>query len=161
MNTDRSTSDVLWSGRVLKEWTDYNGHLRDANYLLIVSLAGDALLDLLGLDAASRQASGYSMFTLECHLNYLSELKAEDEAEVRWQLLGADQKRLHLYFSLHKQGDPDPAAVAEQMWLNVDMTGPKSAPFTDAVLHQVEAYKEAHTGLPKPKHAGRSIALPA
>lgn len=161
MKLDQSTSDILWSGPVHNEWTDYNGHLRDANYLLIVSLAGDALLDQLGLDAAGRAASGHSMFTLECHLSYLNELKAGDEVQVRWQLLGADHKRLHLYFSLYKQGEADPAAVAEQMWLNVDMAGPKSAAFTSAVQEQVDAYKEAHAGLPKPKHAGRSVALPA
>jgi acyl-CoA thioester hydrolase len=30
---------------VLPEWTDYNGHLRDAYYLLVFSMATDALMD--------------------------------------------------------------------------------------------------------------------
>ena len=161
MLTVSLTPDVLWSGPVLQEWTDYNGHLHDSNYLLIVSLAGDALLDKIGLDATGREVTGHSMFTMECHVSYLSELKAGDEAEVRWQLLGADRKRLHLYFSLHKQGDERPAAVAEQMWLNVDMAGPKSAPFDPTIQPVIDTYVAAHAKQSWPKYAGRSIALPA
>jgi acyl-CoA thioester hydrolase len=160
MENVASSQDILWSGPVLNEWTDYNGHLRDANYLLIVSLAGDALLDRIGLDAAGRASTGHSMFTLECHLNFLSELKAGDEAEVRWQLLGADRKRLHLFFSIYKKGEEQPAAVAEQMWLNVAMSGPKSAPFASTVQLLVDRYAAAHADQPRPQYAGRSIALP-
>ena len=43
---------------VAPEWVDYNGHLRDAYYLLIFSHASDALMDAMGLDAAGRAASG-------------------------------------------------------------------------------------------------------
>ena len=42
---------------VLPEWVDYNGHLRDAFYLLIFSHATDALMDQLGLDEAGRARS--------------------------------------------------------------------------------------------------------
>mgnify|MGYP003600030411 CR=1 FL=1 len=161
MTTVTTQSDVLWAGTVLQEWTDYNGHLRDANYLLIVSLAGDALLDLIGLDPVGRERTGHSMFTLECHLNYLSELKSGDDVEVRWQLLGADRKRLHLYFSVYKRGQQQPAAVVEQMWLNVDMSGPKSAPFAPAIQSFVDEYAAAHAQQSRPEYAGRAIALPA
>jgi acyl-CoA thioester hydrolase len=161
MNDIRQSPEVLWSGQVLEEWTDYNGHLRDAYYLLIFSLAGDALLDWLGLDAQGRERSGHSMFTLECHLNYLHELKYGDEVEVRWQLLGADKKRLHLYFSVHRRGVDVAAAVAEQMWLNVDMNGPKSAPFHPSVQSLVSILATDHGTRSRPKLVGRSIALPA
>lgn len=161
MSRIRQPPEILWSGQVLGEWTDYNGHLRDAYYLLIFSFAGDALLDWLGLDATGRERSGHSMFTLECHLNYLHELKMGDEVEVRWQLLNADKKRLHLYFSVHRRGVEVAAAVAEQMWLNVDMNGPKSAPFHPAVQLLVSTLAMEHGGMACPRYVGRSIALPA
>ncbi len=31
-----------WETPILAEWTDYNGHLRDAFYLLLFSYATDA-----------------------------------------------------------------------------------------------------------------------
>ena len=34
------------------DWIDYNGHLRDAYYGVVASLAIDALMDHLGLDRA-------------------------------------------------------------------------------------------------------------
>ena len=36
---------TTYSTPVLEEWVDYNGHLRDAFYLLIFSYATDALMD--------------------------------------------------------------------------------------------------------------------
>lgn len=161
MNASRQPPDILWSGPVLDAWTDYNGHLRDAYYLLIFSLAGDALLDWLGLDAPGRERTGQSMFTLECHLSYLHELKEGDDVDVRWQLLNADHKRLHLYFSLHRTGAKEAAAVAEQLWLNVDMKGPKSAPFNPTVQARVSTLVAEHGVRGSPQYVGRSIALPA
>jgi len=90
---------------VLADWVDYNGHLRDAFYLLIFSYATDALMDTLGLDSENREASGHSLFTLELHLNYLHEVKLGAEVEVHTQLIAHDAKRLHLYHSLHLVGD--------------------------------------------------------
>ena len=151
---------VPWRGTVLPEWTDYNGHLRDAFYLLVFSMATDALMDTIGLDEAGRAATGHSMFTLEAHINYLLEVKQGTPIEVRTQILGANAKRLHLYHYLHVQGSGALLSVNEQMQLNVDMAGPRAAPFAPMVLAKVQALAAAHTGLPRPEHAGRVIGLP-
>ena len=66
---------TTYTTKIQPEWVDYNGHLRDAFYLLIFSYATDALMDTLGLDSENREASGHSLFTLELHLNYLHEVK--------------------------------------------------------------------------------------
>ena len=79
---------TTYSTPILEEWVDYNGHLRDAFYLLIFSYATDALMDRLGLDSQSREAGGHSLFTLEAHLNYLHEVKLGARVEVRTQLIG-------------------------------------------------------------------------
>ena len=42
-----------WSGTVLPAWTDYNGHLRDAYYLLVFSMATDAMMDMIRGDLAA------------------------------------------------------------------------------------------------------------
>ena len=43
---------------VRPEWVDYNGHLRDAFYMLIFSLSTDAFMDRIGLDDAGRTSRG-------------------------------------------------------------------------------------------------------
>lgn len=155
-----ATPLITYQTAILPDWVDYNGHLRDAFYLLIFSYATDALMDHLGLDSSGREASGNSLFTLECHINYLHEVKEGATVEVRTQLLGHDRKRLHLYHSLHLAGTEEALAASEQMLLHVDLAGPRSAPFAGAVLAKVEALGEAHRQLPTPACVGRVIGLP-
>ena len=149
----------LYQTQVRAEWVDYNGHLRDAFYLLIFSEAVDALMDKIGLDAAGRAASGHSLFTLEVHLNYLHEVKLGEQVEVRVQILGHDKKRLHLYLSLYRAGSDEAVAVSEQMLLHVEMAGPRSAAFAPGTLARIEGLVVAQGELPKPQYAGRAIAL--
>ncbi|WP_027617082.1 thioesterase family protein [Pseudomonas sp. Pse1] len=145
---------------IIPDWVDYNGHLRDAFYLLIFSYATDALMDRLGMDSSSREATGHSLFTLELHLNYLHEVKLDTEVEVHTQIIGHDSKRLHLYHSLHRVVDPQELAGNEQMLLHVDLAGPRSAPFTAATLERLQGIIAEQTDLPVPAYIGRVIALP-
>ncbi len=151
---------VIYTTQVSADWVDYNGHLRDAFYLLIFSLTVDALMDKIGLDSNAREASGNSLFTLEAHINYLHEVKVDEAVEVRVQVLGHDRKRLHLYLSLYRQGSDEAVAVSEQMLLHVDLAGPRSAPFSPTSQARIEGLVVAQGELAKPDYAGRQIALP-
>ncbi|ROM43293.1 4-hydroxybenzoyl-CoA thioesterase [Pseudomonas poae] len=151
---------TTYTTRIQPEWVDYNGHLRDAFYLLIFSYATDALMDTLGLDSENREASGHSLFTLELHLNYLHEVKLGAEVQVRTQLIAFDAKRLHLYHSLHLVDDEKELAGNEQMLLHVDLAGPHSTPFTDATLEKLIAITAEQADLPRPSLLGRVIGLP-
>ncbi len=149
-----------WRGTVLPAWVDYNGHLNDGYYMVVFGRATDGLMALIGLDAAGRRASGHSIFTLESHINYLIEVKQDVAIEVRTQILGADAKRLHIYHGLHVAGTEPLLAANEQMLLNVDMAGPRAAPFAPVVGSLVAALANRHRSMPRPKYTGRSIALP-
>ena len=151
---------TTYQTRIIPDWVDYNGHLRDAFYLLIFSYATDALMDTLGLDSENREASGHSLFTLELHLNYLHEVKLGAEVEVHTQLIDHDAKRLHLYHSLHLVGDEKELAGNEQMLLHVDLAGPHSALFAEATLDKLVAISAEQADLPRPALLGRVIALP-
>ncbi len=151
---------TTYTTQVHPDWVDYNGHLRDAFYLLIFSYATDALMDKLGLDSENREASGHSLFTLELHLNYLHEVKLGAEVQVRTQLIAFDAKRLHLYHSLHLAGDEKELAGNEQMLLHVDLAGPHSAPFTEATLATLATISAEQADLARPALLGRVIGLP-
>ena len=149
-----------WQGSIQHEWVDYNGHLRDAFYMLLFSFGSDGALDYLGLDEAGRAATGHSTFTLECHINYLLEVKEGAAVEVRTQILGHDAKRMHAFHSLHLLGTEPMLACSEQMWLNMDMNIRRSAPYAAVVLPRVQALAAQHKNLPVPKYVGRVIGLP-
>jgi acyl-CoA thioester hydrolase len=146
---------------ILADWVDYNGHLRDAFYLLIFSYATDAFMDRIGLTSDNREASGHSLFTLECHINYLDEVKLGEHVEVRTQIVAHDRKRVHLYHSLHKPGSDDPLSASEQMLLHVDLAaGPRSAPFSEGVFNELVRIVERQQDVPAPQYVGRVIGLP-
>jgi acyl-CoA thioester hydrolase len=151
----------IYRDRVRAEWVDYNGHLRDAFYLLIFSFATDALLDHIGLDDATRRARKRSVYTLEAHINYLHEIKEGAQVRVDARLIAHDAKRLHLYLEMFA-GDAvaPPVAVSEQMLLHVDTTGPKSIAFDPDIKARLEAIAAAHAALPPAQYRGRVIGLP-
>ncbi len=145
---------------VLPDWVDYNGHLRDAFYLLIFSYATDSLMDEIGLDEQGRASTGHTLFTLECHLNYLAEVKLGADVEVRTQLLAHDAKRLHIHHGLYLEGGEELLAASEQMLMNVAADTSRSAVFAAPVAAKVEAMSAAHRELPQPRHVGCVIGLP-
>lgn len=145
---------------VQADWVDYNGHLRDAFYLLIFSYATDALMETLGMATSNLDGVGHSLFTLECHINYLHEVKLDAAVEVRTQIIGHDRKRLHIFHSLHLTGADDVLAGSEQMLLNVDLAGPHSAVFADDVALKLAEIVGGQKDLERPQWLGRVIALP-
>src|SRR5215475_13818804 len=108
---------------VAPEWIDYNGHLRDAYYSLIVSLACDAFMDRIGLDEAYRTRTRCTLYTLEMHIRFLKEVKQTDIVEVSVRILEADRKRIRAAFDLCCGRSPDPVASAEQTLLHVYQGG--------------------------------------
>lgn len=141
------------------DWVDYNGHLRDAFYLLIFSHATDALMDVLGLDEAGRARTGHTLYTLECHLNFLAEVKEGERVEVRTQLLAHDAKRLHIHHGLYRPGEDISLAESEQMLMNIDSTAGHAAPFDEQVAERVTKLAAEQQSLQRPACVGRVIGL--
>jgi acyl-CoA thioester hydrolase len=155
------TLPITWQGTIAQEWVDYNGHLRDAFYLLLFSYGTDGLMDRIGLDEAGRQATGHSMFTLECHLNFLHEVKQGTPVAVHTRVLGIDSKRVHIYHQLFTEGREEAVAASEQMLLNVEMAGPRGAAFSEPVRGALQGLVSDHANLPAAPYVGRRMALKA
>jgi carnitine 3-dehydrogenase len=149
----------LHEATVPAEWVDYNGHAHESRYLQVFGDATDALLLLVGIDSAYLAEVG-SYFTVETHLSHLREASAGDRLAVATQVLGCDEKRLHLFHSLHHADGGEEIATAEQMMLHVSAATGRAGPAGAAVLERVRAIAAAHAALPRPDRAGRSISTP-
>jgi acyl-CoA thioester hydrolase len=142
-------------------WIDYNGHLRDAYYGLIVSYAVDALMERIGLDEAYRIRTGCTLYTLEMHIHYLQEVKATATVATDVRILGADRKRIHAAFELRSEPATEPAAIAEVMLLQVRQAeSVASEPFAPAIVAVIEELQHACADLPPPSHGSRRMQLP-
>jgi carnitine 3-dehydrogenase len=150
----------LHSARVLPEWVDYNGHAHESRYLQVFGDATDALLRYLGIDAAYLVGGG-SYYTVETHLSHLREASAGDRLDVTTQVLGFDEKRLHVFHELHRSGEDGLVATAEQMLLHVDTSAGRVHPARPEIVARLAKLAAAHAALPKPEHAGRAIGIPA
>jgi acyl-CoA thioester hydrolase len=148
-----------WRAAIRDEWVDYNGHLRDAYYTLLASEAIDDLMEQVGLDAAYREQTGGTLYTLEIHAHFLQEVKRDDTVTVVTRPLGTDSKRLHVCCEIRCPRLEDPAAVVEVLLLHVQQRPtPKSAPFPVAVAERLHAWL---AGSPRidAKHRSRAMGL--
>jgi acyl-CoA thioester hydrolase len=150
----------IYRTSILPEWIDYNGHLRDAYYALILSLASDALMDRLGMDAAYRAASGNTLYTVEMHIHYLREVHQRDIVLVSARLLAADHKRIHAAFEISCEGKQGVAATAEFMLLHVHQAETVSvSAFEPAVAAGIAALMPPATDTPWPGPGSRRMEL--
>jgi carnitine 3-dehydrogenase len=157
---DLSLPVRLHTARVLPEWVDYNGHAHESRFLQVFGDASDALLRYIGIDAAYLTAGG-SYYTVETHLSLLREASAGEQLHVSTQVLGFDDKRLHLFHELYRSADDDLLATAEQMLLHVDTTEGRARPAGPEILARIAKLAAAHAALPSPERAGRAVRSPA
>jgi acyl-CoA thioesterase FadM len=120
------------------------------------SEAGDRFLRFIGMDA-DYLASGRSFFTVESHVNYLSQSRAGDALYVTIQLVSHDAKRLRLFTAMHRADDNTLVATAEHMMLHVDTVADKASPMDPAITATLDAITAHHSLLPLPTQAGRHI----
>ncbi|MXG89848.1 thioesterase family protein [Nocardioides flavescens] len=116
-------------------WIDYNGHLSEPYYVLVLGNATTAVMDAVGLDPAYRQATDSSLYTVEAHVRYLDEVPGGVELEVRSWIVGATGKLLWLWHELYAEG----RLRATEEVLGVHVTSGASSPLPDAVAAAARA----------------------
>lgn len=128
--------------KIEPEWIDFNGHVRDAYYALAASYAVDGLMDHLGLDAAYRESTRCTLYTVEMHLHFLHEVKDSDDLKILTSILDVDRKRIHAAFTFVCSRLGDPAATADMMLLHVHQgEKPAVVAFPEAVTQTLNALK--------------------
>lgn len=145
---------VLAQMQVLPGWIDYNGHMTESRYLFAGSETSDAFLRLIGA-GMDYVAGGHSYYTAETHILHLGEARLGDRLTGSLQVLSADEKRLHVFIRIEKDGAP--VATLEQMLLHVDMKAGRACPAAPGVLDSLFAIRDAHAALPRPDSVGRHV----
>jgi carnitine 3-dehydrogenase len=98
---------------------------------------------------------------VETHLRNLREAREGERLDLTIQVLGTDDKRLHIVHEMYS-ATGGLIATAEQMVLHVDMRAGKAAPFPEPIARRLREISAAHAAaLPVPGYVGRTIRLPA
>jgi acyl-CoA thioester hydrolase len=149
-----------YRAKIQPDWIDYNGHLRDAYYVVAMSLAIDDVMDRLGLDAAYRDRTHCTLYTVELHIHYLHEIKSTDDLEVKTLVLDADRKRIHAACDFLCPRLEGPAASADVMLLHVHQgEKPSVAAFPPEIAERIEGLKLSAGDVQARAHGSRKIEL--
>jgi acyl-CoA thioesterase FadM len=150
---------TAYRAKVRPEWLDYNGHLHDASYAIVLSDAHELVFESLGLSADYRTSHSASMFTVETHIRFLAECSADQTLTARTILVDADAKRMRLHSDLYADGVL--AATGESLYLHVDTTAGRTVPLPADRQAGVDAMLAAHAALPRPAHLGLGVGVRA
>ena len=120
---------ILKSEKVIKEWTDYNGHLNVAFYVHVFDIAADIMLDNFKMGGESAQKDKKTTFVAEMHTNYYQEVKLGEEVETHITFVDHDKKRIHYKLSMFHKEKKYLAATNEVLSLYVDLNKRKVVEF--------------------------------
>jgi carnitine 3-dehydrogenase len=148
----------LHAATVPPEWLDYNGHMSEWCYLLLVGDAADAFFRYVGIDEAYR-AAGHSLYTAETHLHHCREATLGDRLAVPLQVLDVGPKSLHLFHAVLDEATAEPVATAEQLLVHVDMAAGHVVPMPAALYSRIAAIGAAHAALARPAAAGHVMGI--
>lgn len=126
-----------WAEPVLEEWIDYNGHLSEAYYVLVLGHATDLVMSCVGLGPAYRASASASLFTVEAHIRYLDQVSLGEPLLVKSWVIGSTAKLLWIWHELW--ADDTLRATEEILGLHVAGTPPTSAAFPPDVRQQIDS----------------------
>ena len=120
----------LNSKKIIKEWTDYNGHMNVAYYVLIFDLFGaEILMHKFKMGEESAKKTKKSTMVVESHITYNQEVKEGDEVDVNLLYFDHDKKRLQYKLEMIHKEKKFLASTIEILSLYVDLDQRKVSEF--------------------------------
>ena len=120
---------ILKTEKVIKDWTDYNGHLNVAFYVHIFDIAADVMLDNFKMGGESAKKDKKTTFVAEMHTIYKQEVRLGEEVETHLTYVDHDKKRIHYRLSMFHKEKKYLAATNEVLSLYVDLEKRKVTEF--------------------------------
>ena len=131
----------LNSKKIIKDWTDYNGHMNVAYYVLIFDLFGaEILMDRFRMGEESAKTSKKSTMVVESHITYNEEVKEGDEVDVNLLYFDHDKKRLLYKLEMIHKEKKYVASTIETLSLYVDLSLRKVAEFEEEKVKIMDQY---------------------
>tara|TARA_B110000438_G_C15733200_1_gene615108 strand:- start:106 stop:576 length:471 start_codon:yes stop_codon:yes gene_type:complete len=122
----------LTKQKIIKDWTDYNGHMNVAYYVLIFDqLGSEVLLTKFNMGEQSARITKKSTMVVESHITYNQEVKEDDEVDVNLIYCDHDKKRIQYKLEMIHSEKKYLVATLEALSLYVNLDERKVANFED------------------------------
>ena len=125
-------SIYLKTGKVLQEWTDYNGHMNLAFYIHLFDASWEVLLQKFNIGEDSAKIEKRTTFAVETHTTYDMEVKVDDEVEMNLLFIDFDKKRIVYKLEMIHKKEKYLAATTEVCSLYVDLGARKVTEFEES-----------------------------
>ena len=138
----------LNSRKIIKEWTDYNGHMNVAYYVLIFDLFGaEILMDKFKMGEESAKKTKKSTMVVESHITYNQEVKEGDEVDVNLLYFDHDKKRLQYKLEMIHKEKKFLASSIEILSLYVDLNQRKVSEFENEKTELMKEFIDKHKNI--------------
>ena len=118
---------LLTTKKIIKEWTDYNGHMNLSYYILVFDLGAELILSKFNMGEQSAKTTKKSTMVVETHTTYNNEVKEGDEVDVFLSHFDHDNKRLHYKLEMYDKNKNVLSATTEVLSLYIDLNVRKVA----------------------------------
>ena len=136
-------SIYLNSKKIVKDWTDYNGHMNVAYYVLIFDIYGaEKLMSDFKMGEHSANTTNKSTMVVESHITYNQEIKEGDEVDVNLTYFDHDKKRLQYKLEMIHKSKKYVASTIEVLALYVDLQQRKVSEFEKEKIKLMQEYIE-------------------
>ena len=133
-------SIYLKTGKVLPEWTDYNGHMNLAFYIHLFDSSWEVLLEKFNIGENSAKNEKRTTFAVESHTTYDMEVKVDDEVDMNLLFLDFDKKRLVYKLEMIHKKEKYLASTTEVCSLYVDLSSRRVTEFEESKKILIENF---------------------
>ena len=119
----------LITKKIIKDWTDYNGHMNLSYYILVFDMGAEVILSKFNMGEESALTTKKSTMVVETHTTYNQEVKEGDEVDVFLSYLDHDNKRLHYKLEMYDKNTNKLSSTTEILALYIDLKVRKVAIF--------------------------------
>ena len=120
---------LLKTTKIINEWTDYNGHMNLAFYILVFDKGAEKILSKFKMGEQSAKTTKKSTMAVESHTTYNNEVKENEEVDVYLSYFDHDKKRLHYKLEMYEKSQNILSATTEVLSLYIDLNIRKVAEF--------------------------------
>ena len=137
-------SVLLTTQKIIKEWTDYNGHMNLSYYILIFDMGAEVILSKFKMGEHSAKTTKKSTMVVETHTTYNQEVKKGVEVDVVLSHFDHDNKRLHYKLEMYDKTKNTLSATTEVLSLYIDLNIRKVAEFEKEKLIIMDEFINKH-----------------
>ena len=130
----------LSTGKVKKEWTDYNGHMNLAFYIHLFDTGWEVMLNKFNMGEQAAKSEFKTTFAVESHTTYDKEVKEGDEVDINLIYCDHDKKRIQYKLEMIHAQKKYLAATLEALSLYVDLNERKVSEFEEEKVILMNEY---------------------